>query len=71
MLSEYINLLTDEEKAAFARGDAYYVSPFKRRLKGQEPRVTVNTYSTGVIYTTTSYARIHEARMDRIASRQW
>ena len=29
MLSEYINLLTDEEKAAFAKGDAYYVSPLR------------------------------------------
>ena len=71
MLSKYINLLTDEEKAAFAKGDAYYVSPFKGRLKGKEPRVITNTYSTGIIYTTTSYSRIHEACADRIASRQW
>ena len=71
MLSEYINLLTDEEKAAFAKGDAYYVSPFKNKLKNKEPRVISNTYSTGVIYTTTSFSRIHEACADRIASRQW
>ena len=71
MLSEYINLLTDEEKASFAKGDAYYVSPFKGRLKGKESRVITNTYSTGIIYTTTSYSRIHEACADRIASRQW
>lgn len=71
MTSEYINLLTDEEKAAFAKGDAHYVSPFKRRLKDKEPRVFSETYSTGIIYTTTSYSKIHEARMDRIASRQW
>ena len=36
MLSEYINLLTDEEKAAFAKGDAYYVSPFKNSQKLNE-----------------------------------
>ena len=71
MLSKYINLLTDEEKAAFAKGDAYYVSPFKGRLKNKEPRVSIGTYSTGVIYTTTSYSRISEAFSDRIASRQW
>ena len=71
MLSEYINLLTDEEKAAFAKGDAYYVSPFKNRLKNKEYRTINNTYSTGVIYTTTSFSRIHEACTDRIASRQW
>ena len=71
MTSKYINLLTDEEKAAFAKGDAYYVSPFKGRLKDMESRTTTGTYSTGVVYSTTSYSRIHEARMDRIASRQW
>jgi len=71
MLSEYINLLTDEEKTSFARGDAYYVSPFKGRLKGKEPRVIVEPYSTGVVYTSTSYSRIYEACADRIASRQW
>lgn len=71
MLSEYINLLTDEEKAAFAKGDAYYVSPFKGRLKNKEPKVAIGTYSTGIIYTTTSYSRISEAFSDRIASRQW
>lgn len=71
MLNEYANLLTDEEKAAFAKGDAYYVSPFKGRLKNKEPRVIIENYSTGVIYTTTSFSRIHEACVDRIASRQW
>ena len=63
MKSEYINLLTDEEKEAFRKGDAHYVSPFKRRLKGQEPR--------SVVYSTTSYTRIYAACADRIASRQW
>ena len=64
MLSEYINLLTDEEKAAFAKGDAYYVSPFKGRLKDKEPRVSIENYSTGIIYTTTSYSRISGAFSD-------
>ena len=71
MKSEYINLLTDEEKEAFRRGDTYYVSPFKRRLKGQEPRRDVCIYTTGVVYNTTSYTRIYAACADRIASRQW
>lgn len=71
MMSEYINLLTDEEKEAFRKGDAYYVSPFKRRLKGQEPLRDVCVYSTTVVYSTTNNTRIFEARMDRIISRQW
>lgn len=71
MMSEYIDLLTNEEKEAFRKGDAYYVSPFKRRLKGQEPRRDVCVYSTAVVYSTTNNTRIYEARMDRIISRQW
>ena len=71
MKSEYINLLTDEEKEAFRKGDAYYVSPFKRRLGKAKSLAEMCVYTTGVVYSTTSYTRIYAACADRIASRQW
>ncbi len=63
----YKDLLTDEQKEAFRKGDAYYKSPFKK----MPARSAVHYMSNTSVYCTTSSGRVHEARMDRMISRQW
>ena len=65
----YKTLLTDAQKEAFRKGDAYYVSPFKKMPTRSAVHYMYCTSSNP--YTTTDSARIHAARMDRRASRQW
>ena len=66
----YKNILTEEQKEAFRKGDRYYVSPFKNKnIRASLCEVTPN--STGSVYCTTTYARIYEAKRDRIISQQW
>ena len=67
----YANLLTDAQKEAFRKGDAYYVSPFKNINIRKNLEMCNRSNSTGSVYNTTSFTRIHEARMDRMISRQW
>lgn len=63
----YANLLTDAQKEAFRKGDAYYKSPFKK----MPARSAVHYMSSTSVYCTTNNNRVHEARMDRMISRQW
>lgn len=63
----YADILPESIKEAFRKGDAYYKSPFKNMAM----RKTLCSMSATSIYVTTTYTQIHEARMDRIASRQW
>jgi hypothetical protein len=65
---DYANLLTEEQKEAFRKGDRYYKSPFKNCTVTRSLLVTVSSKKE---YTTTTFARIHEARIDRMISRQW
>ena len=65
----YKDLLTEEQKEAFRKGDKYYKSPFKN-MKSQRALVECHV-STTVIYTTTSFTRIHEALVDSWSSRSW
>lgn len=66
----YADILPEHVKEAFRKGDAYYVSPFKNHhIRGT--LCNMATKDTGSMYNTTSYTRIHEARMDRMISRQW
>ena len=69
MKNSLTNLLTDEQKAAFRKGDAYYVSPFKN-MKTRKALVEISTCIT-VVYVSTTYAKIYEAKQDRILSQQW
>lgn len=64
----YTTLLTDAQKEAFRKGDAYYKSPFKK----MRTHSAVHYMSVSVsVYNTTNNSRVHEARMDRMISRQW
>lgn len=67
----YANLLTEEQKAAFRKGDAYYVSPFKNINIRKNLEMCNRSNPTGSIYNTTSFARVYEAKQDRIVSQQW
>lgn len=69
MKNSLTNLLTDEQKEAFRKGDAYYVSPFKS-MKTRKTLVETSTCTT-VVYVSTTYAKIYEAKQDRILSQQW
>ena len=69
MKNSLINLLTDEQKEAFRKGDAYYVSPFKNK-KTRSALVEISTRTT-VVYVSTTYTKIYEAKQDRILSQQW
>ena len=69
MKNSLTNLLTDEQKAAFRKGDAYYVSPFKN-MKTRKALAEISTCTT-VVYVSTTYAKIYEAKQDRILSQQW
>ena len=66
----YTNILTDEQKEAFRKGDAYYKSPFKN-TKMRMALCEMSAKDTGSIYTTTSSARIHEALVDSWKSKSW
>ena len=63
----YKDLLTDAQKEAFRKGDAYYRSPFKK----MPARSAVHYMTYTSVYCTTSNGRVHEARMDRMISKQW
>ena len=62
---DFASMITEEQKEAFRKGDKYYVSPFKNMKMRNDSR------SSNGSYISTSYSRIHEARMDSISSRQW
>lgn len=65
MKTDYSTWLTPEQKAAFAKGDDYYVSPFKDKYF--IPRFE----SKSKAYHSTSYSQIHCARVDSWASKSW
>lgn len=65
----YANLLTEEQKEAFRKGDKHYVSPFKN-LQTRDTLLEISSRTT-VVYVSTTYARIYEAKQDRIISQQW
>ena len=67
---DYKDILPEEIKEAFRKGDAYYKSPFKGMSARKNLYKTSNN-DTGSNYVNTTFAQIHEARMDRIASRSW
>lgn len=66
----YKDLLTDEMKEAFRKGDAYYVSPFKNHTI-RTTLCSMSAKDTGSVYNTTSFARIYNAKRDSIISKQW
>ena len=68
MMADYTSLLTEEQKEAFRKGDKYYKSPFKNNTYTRSIFASVSSKQE---YTSTSFGRIHEARMDRMISRQW
>lgn len=65
----YADILPDHIKEAFRKGDAYYVSPFKKTTT-KSLLCTVSA-KNDVVYVSTTYARIYEAKRDRIISQQW
>ncbi len=65
----YADILPDHIKEAFRKGDAYYVSPFKKPAT-RSILCTVSAKSD-VVYVSTTYARIFEAKRDRVISQQW
>ncbi len=66
----YADILTEEQKEAFRKGDAYYKSPFKDMHK-RETLCNTNTMSTGSVYVTSSRSRIHDAMVDSWKSKSW
>jgi hypothetical protein len=66
----YANILTDEQKEAFRKGDAYYKSPFKKTAV-KMALCNMSVKDTGSIYNTTSSTRIHEALIDSWKSKSW
>ena len=66
----YADILTEEQKEAFRKGDAYYKSPFKN-LNLRKTLCNTNASSTGSVYVTSSQARIHEALVDSWKSKSW
>ena len=66
----YADILTEEQKEAFRKGDAYYKSPFKG-MHMRETLCNTSAISTGSIYVTSSRSRIHEAMVDSWKSKSW
>lgn len=66
----YAYILTEEQKEAFRKGDAYYKSPFKN-MAVRSSLCRASTNDTGSAYNTTSKARIHEALVDSRKSKSW
>lgn len=66
----YADILTEEQKEAFRKGDAYYKSPFKGAHM-RETLCSTNAISTGSVYITSSRSRIHEAMIDSWKSKSW
>lgn len=66
----YKDILSDDIKEAFRKGDAYYVSPFKNHTI-RATLCNMSAKDTGSMYNTTSFARIYDAKRDSIISKQW
>lgn len=66
----YADILTEEQKEAFRKGDAYYKSPFKK-MQMREALCNTSTTGTGFAYTTSSCSRIHDAMVDSWKSKSW
>lgn len=62
------NMLTEEQKRAFQKGDEYYVSPLKRYVREYHATKYLAPVKE---YTTTNYKRIYGAEKDRKRSRAW
>lgn len=61
-------MLTEEQKRAFQKGDAYYVSPLKQYVREYHATEYLAPVKE---YTTTNYKRIYRAEKDRNKSRAW
>lgn len=66
----YADILTEEQKEAFRKGDAYYKSPFKGKHI-RENLYNTSAISTSSAYVTSSRSRIHEAMLDSWKSKSW
>ena len=66
----YADILTEEQKEAFRKGDAYYKSPFKGKQM-RESLCNTSAMSTGFAYVTSSRSRIHDAMVDSWKSKSW
>lgn len=66
----YADILTEEQKEAFRKGDAYYKSPFKNTSL-RKALCNTSVLSTGSMYVTSSRARIHDAMIDSWRSKSW
>ena len=62
------NTLTAEQKRAFQRGDAYYVSPLKQYVRTYH---ATEYLAPAKVYNTTNYNKINETRKDTYRSRSW
>lgn len=67
---EYANLLTEEQKEAFRKGDRYYVSPFKNQGNARS-LIECHSNVREQRYATTTRQAIHEAMVDSWNSRSW
>ena len=70
MMMSYADILTEEQKEAFRKGDAYYKSPFKGRHI-RETLCNTSAINTGSVYVTSSQSRIHDALVDSWKSKSW
>ena len=66
----YAYILTEEQKEAFRKGDAYYKSPFKN-MAVRSSLCKVSAKDNGSRYITTTRAIIHEALVDSWKSKSW
>ena len=70
MIMSYADILTEEQKEAFRKGDAYYKSSFKG-MRTREALCSTSATSTGFAYVASSRSRIHDAMVDSWKSKSW